>query len=150
MKNKKIVIEIILIPLCIGYLLYTLLNNNPKISLIILGVFITLTSLEFIIKNLKEVYIYESKNNLFKITFAVFNILLLLSMFLTLIYKLETIKILFITEVLLLLIYLFYYGINSVIKIIKDKKPIYKYIIRAFFSLISFITILETFIIYLK
>ena len=41
--TKKIVIEIILIPLCILYLYYMLLYNHPKISAILLYIMITIT-----------------------------------------------------------------------------------------------------------
>ena len=150
MKNKKILAEIITVPLCISYLLSMILNNNPKLNIILLVITLVITSLEFIIKNLKEVYIYESKDNLKKVTFAIFNILLLLVMFLKLIYKINALNILFTAGIIILLIYLIYLGITSIIKIAKDKKPLYKYIIRAFFSLTSFALILETFIIYIK
>ena len=150
MKNKKILAEIITVPLCISYLLSMILNNNPKLNIILLVITLVITSLEFTIKNLKEVYIYESKDNFKKVTFAIFNILLLLVMFLKLIYKINALNILFTVGIIILLIYLIYLGITSIIKIAKDKKPLYKYIIRAFLSLISFALILETFIIYIK
>ena len=96
-KNiKKIVIEMILIPLCTLYLCYEVLNNHPKTSFIILIIFTIITSLELAIKYLKQVYIYENKYNPLRVIFGIFNIVLIIISGLTLIYKTKLLTIIFI------------------------------------------------------
>ena len=63
MKNKKIILETIIIPLCVLYLAYTLLNNHITLTKVISYITLFITSLELSIKNLKEVYVYEYKYN---------------------------------------------------------------------------------------
>ena len=147
MKNKKILLETIIIPMCIAYLIYTLLNNHELTSKILCYITLFITSLEFIIKNFKEVYIYEHKHNVFKMTFGIFNIILLFLMVLTIFYKTNVINLIFSAGIILLLIYLLYYSVTNLIKIAKNDKNLYRCIIRAFLSLVSFSIILPTLII---
>ena len=66
-NNKKIIFEIVLIPLCILYLYYELLHNHPTISLVFLTITIIITNIENLVKYINEVYIYESKKNILKV-----------------------------------------------------------------------------------
>ena len=147
MKNKKMLLETIIIPLCVLYLVYTLLNNHEIASKVICYITIFITSLEFIIKNFKEVYIYEHKYNAFKIVFGIFNVILLFLMVLNIFYKINIVNILLNIGIILLLIYLLIYSIKNIIKIAKNDKKIYWCVIRAFLSLVSFSIIMPTFII---
>lgn len=148
MKNKKILIEIVLIPLCVLYLIFTLLKNHELLSEILCYITVFITSLEFIIKNFKEVYIYHHKYNYLKIIFAIFNIILLFFMCLTIFYNNLIINNIFIFLVSILLINLLIYTIINIIKISKNDKKISIYIIRSFLSFLSFCLILPSLIIF--
>jgi len=147
MKNKKILFEIVLIPLCIVYLIFILLNNHEITSLVICIVFTIITSLVFIIKYIREVYIYESKYNIYKVLFSIYNIFLLILIILKLVFDNSIFNLLFIIFVAGLLLYLLYYFIKHFIKIIKNSEKLYKNIISSFMSLVSFCIILSTLII---
>lgn len=134
-NNNKIIIEIIIIPLCISYLFYLLLgnfNNTLLISIIILSIM----NLELLIKNIKEVSIYKDKNNKYKILFIIYNIISLFISFMT-IYK-EINKIYFIITLSISIIYFLINGILTLIKISKTKDKLYKLTKKALLSLFSF------------
>ena len=61
MNNKKILLEIIVIPLCISYLIFRLLGNYNMACYVICNIFCILSALVFGIKYIREVYIYENK-----------------------------------------------------------------------------------------
>ena len=146
-NNAKIVFEIILIPLCFLYLFYTLFINHPKVSFVICLCITIITSIEFAIKYLKEVYIYENKYNPLKVIFGIFNILLIIIAGLNIIYNIKVILILFYVMISILLLYLLYFFIRNLIDVVKGKGVLYK---KAFASLLiftSFVTILITLII---
>ncbi len=146
-KNiKKIVLEMILIPLCIIYLLYTLLLDNNKISEILCIMFTIITSLVFIIKYIKEVYIYENKYNVFKIIFSIYSIILVIISILTLILNINVLNLVFIIMIIILLIYLCLYIIKHIMDIHKNKGMFYKKIFSIFLSINSFVIILITLI----
>lgn len=148
--NKKIVLEIILIPLCILYLYYVLLYNHPKISNILLYLTITITCVSFIVKYIKEVYVYENKYNILKIIFTIISILLIIVMLLNYYLKYKVVNYLFIILVILLLIYLLIYSIINIKGIIRSKDNLLEKTINSFFPSISFYIILIGLIIYLK
>lgn len=146
-KNiKKIVIEMILIPLCTLYLCYTILNNHPKTSFIILIIFTIITSLELAIKYLKQVYIYENKYNPLRVIFGIFNIVLIIISGLTLIYKTKLLTIIFLIMIIILLGFLLITSIINIKDIIKQKGTLYKKAFSAFLKLNAFVIILMSLI----
>ena len=146
-KNiKKIVIEMILIPLCTLYLCYTILNNHPKTSFIILIIFTIITSLELAIKYLKQVYIYENKYNPLRVIFGIFNIVLIIISGLTLIYKTKLLTIILLIMIIILLGFLIITSIINIKDIIKQKGILYKKAFSAFLKLNAFVIILMSLI----
>lgn len=147
-KNTSIktVAEVYLIPICFIYLLYMLLNGSKKASLIICSIIILFTSLEFLIKYLKEVYIYKNKYNFLKLSFGIFNILFILLTALNLFYKTYAIKILFIIGTIILLLFLLIFSINNIRKYIKNTNKT-MFVVKSFLSFLSFSTILISFLI---
>lgn len=144
---KKIILEIILIPACFAYLFYTLLENHPKASLIIC-IFITIiTSGILIYKYFKEVYIYESKKNIYKIIFIIFNGILIIINLLYLIYNTKLLFLTLIIGIFILLLHLLSSSIKDLIDIKKEKGILYKKSFSSFLSLISFSVILTTLLI---
>lgn len=151
MKNKitnKMIVEIILIPICIAYLYYLAFNNHQKANLIAMSLIIIITSTEFIIKYIKELYIYESKKNIFKLLYTIFSFILIVITILNFFLKIKIISVLFMVFSILLLIYLLYYVIDNVRN--KDKRSFSKLIVSSIMSLISFATVLVGFYINLK
>lgn len=146
-NNAKIIFEIILIPLCFLYLFYTLFINHPKVSFVICLCITIITSIEFAIKYLKEVYIYENKYNPLKVIFGIFNILLIIIAGLNIIYNIKVILILFYVMISILLLYLLYFFIRNLIDVVKGKGVLYKKAFASLLSLTSFVTILITLII---
>lgn len=148
MKNKKMLIETIIIPLCVLYLLFTLLNNHETISQIVCYSVVCITSIVCLVKYINEVYIYEHKYNYLKIIFIIINILLLISLVLTIFVANEILSIIFIVLVGIELLYLLIFGILNIIIITKNNEKLYQSIIRAFFSLLSFSIIFPSLIIF--
>lgn len=142
MKNKKMVLEIILIPLCLAYILYIVLQNYQTTSHVIGLIILFITSLEFIIKYFKEVYIYTHKYNYLKIIFGIFNIVLLLITTLNLIYNNNILNIIFMIGTIILLIYLLVFGTIKLKKVLKDEKPLSKNVLSSFLSYIALAIIL--------
>lgn len=142
MKNKKMVLEIILIPLCLAYILYMVLQNYQTTSHVIGLIILFITSLEFIIKYFKEVYIYTHKYNYLKIIFGIFNIVLLLITTLNLIYNNNILNIIFMIGTIILLIYLLVFGTIKLKKVLKDEKPLSKNVLSSFLSYIALAIIL--------
>lgn len=142
MKNKKMVLEIILIPLCLAYILYIVLQNYQTTSHVIGLIILFITSLEFIIKYFKEVYIYIHKYNYLKIIFSIFNIVLLLITTLNLIYNNNILNIIFMIGTIILLIYLLVFGTIKLKKVLKDEKPLSKNVLSSFLSYIALAIIL--------
>lgn len=135
MKNKKIILEIIIIPLFISYLFYQLLDtmNDIKILCIII---LCLCNLELFIKYIKEVKIYKDKKNIYKVMFIVFNFISLFISFLT-IYK--NINILyFIICLSITMVYFLISGIQNIIKISKIDNKLYSYTKKSLISLLMF------------
>ncbi len=149
MKNKKILLEIIIIPLCIAYLLYYPLRNYDKASFIISSIFILLTCLVFLVKYGKEVYIYEHKYNYLKIISIVFNSILIVLTVLGFFLKIKIIKILFLVFACILLLLLLGYAIVNIKPIITKEKNISQNILNAFLSLASVAIILTCGLIYI-
>ena len=144
-KNmKRIVAWLILIPLCMLYLLYTLLNGHSKISFVVLVIFIFVTCLELAIKYFKEVYIFENKYNVLKVLFGIFNICLLIVCFLNIVYSFKIVSILFLIMCILLLCFLMGYSIFNIVCMFKDKGVFYKRAFASFVSLNDFVIILIT------
>lgn len=147
MKNKKIILETIIIPLCVLYLAYTLLNNHITLTKVISYITLFITSLELSIKNLKEVYVYEYKYNYLKTVLGIFNIILILIMGLNIVYKNSILNATLLIGIAVLIIYQISYAVANIIKISKNEKEVYKYVLRAFLSLISSAVLLGTLII---
>lgn len=143
-NNKKIILEIVLIPLCVFYLIYTLLQNHPKISFIICSILVVITCIVFTVKYLKEVYIYKYKYNWFKVLISIFSIILIIVTLINLFYKLE---ILFVIMTGLLLCFLLAFSTQKIIFILKKEKNLSQNIIHSFLSLVSFMIIFSTFLI---
>lgn len=146
-NNSKIIAEIILIPFCFLYLFYTLFLNHPKASLIICSLVVVITCLEFAIKYLKEVYIYENKYNPLKIVFGIFNIVLIIISGLNIIYNIKYLFIIFVIMTIILLLFLLCFAIKNILDIKKNSGVLYKKAFSAFLSLIAFQTILITLLI---
>ena len=142
MKNKKMVLEIILIPLCLAYIIFIVLENHSTVSNVIGLITLYITALEFSIKYFKEVYIYENKYNYLKIIFGIFNIVLLLITTLNLIYKNNILNIIFMIGIIILLIYLLVFGTIKLKKVLKDEKPLSKNVLSSFLSYIALAIIL--------
>lgn len=136
------VLEIILIPLCLAYILYIVLQNYQTTSHVIGLIILFITSLEFIIKYFKEVYIYTHKYNYLKIIFDIFNIVLLLITTLNLIYNNNILNIIFMIGTIILLIYLLVFGTIKLKKVLKDEKPLSKNVLSSFLSYIALAIIL--------
>ena len=100
---KKIVVEIIIIPLCVLYLYYTLLFNSTSINKFILHTVVFITCMQFAIRYIREVYIYESKNNPFKIIFIIFNLFLGIISMVNLALKIKVINTIFIVLLIIML-----------------------------------------------
>ncbi len=149
-NNKKIIFEIILIPLCFLYIYYTILWKSPRASALIGEIVIIITCIEFAIKYFKEVYIYEHKFNLLKVLFGIFNVILIIISGLNIIYNIQIINILYLIFAIILLGYLLIFAVNNLICIIKEKGTLYKKAFGAFLSLIAFVIILMSLIISLK
>ena len=149
-NNKKIVMEIILIPLCTLYLYYTLLYNHPKISIVFLYITTLIASIELIVKYVKELYVYENKYNFLRLIFVIFSFLLIITMILNIFLKYKIIKQILIIFLTILLIYLLLFAIKNVTNIIKDKGRLLTNSAASFFSFIAFYIILMGLIIYLK
>lgn len=144
-KNmKKIVSWLILIPLCMLYLLYTLLNGHSKISFVVLVIFTFITCLELAIKYFKEVYIFQNKYNVLKVLFGIFNICLMIVCFLNIVYSFRIISILFLVMSIILLCFLIGYSIFNIICMFKNKGVFYKRAFASFISLNDFVIILIT------
>jgi len=147
---KKIVAEIIIIPLCILYLYYEFFYNHVQVSNVFLYLLLLFTCVEFIVKYIKEVYIYKSKYNLLKIFFVIYNFLLIIFGVLSIFLKIRVISLVFIILVIGLLCYLLYYAIRHITNIINNKGTLYNNAVSSFLPLIAFCTILMGLIIYLK
>ena len=146
-RNKiKIVFEIIIIPLCITYLIYTLFGNIKLANQIIFYSAIIITALTFIIKYFREVYIFEHKYNYLKILFIVLNIIMLIATILNIVLDMKMITVIFFILLGLLLLYLISLSIKNLIYISKSNDSIYKKVYGTFFSLTSVMTILITLI----
>ena len=142
MNKKKIILELVFIPLCIMYLYYVLINNHLKINLYLVSIIILITCVEFLIKYIYEVYVYENKYNFLKVLFIIFCFCLIIVDILNLFIKLKLIKVLFLIFIIILLIYLIYFVINCLIRIYKNKGILWKNAFASFFSFISFLIIL--------
>ena len=145
--TSKLLIELFLVPIAISYIYYLILNNHTKASLVIMSIIIFFTCLEFAIKYIKEVIIYENKNNLFKIIYSVFSILLIIITVLNLFINNNIIAITFKTGTIILLIYLLYYIIINIKGVMNNTKEFSKTIVISFISLIAFCLILTSFFI---
>lgn len=146
---KKIVFEIIIIPLSIMYLYYNLLYNHPKISIVFLYLVSTITCIEFIIKYIHEVYVYENKYNFLKVIYIIISFLIIIFILLNIFLKYNIIKKIFIVLLIIMLCHLLLFAIINIKRIIKSKGTLYKNTFAAFFSLIFFAVISMGIIIFL-
>lgn len=141
---KKIISWMVLIPLCVLYLLYTLLSGHSKISFVVLVVFVFITCLEFAIKYFKEVYIFESKYNVLKVIFGIFSICLIIISFLNIIYSFEIISIMFYVMCIIMLCFLIGFSVYNMICVFKNKGVFYKRVFSVFLCINDFVIILCT------
>ena len=135
---KKMIFEIVAISLCIIYLYYSLLWNQPKVSIAILYIVTLITCGELLAKYISEVYIYESKNNIIKILVIILSILLIILLVTYIFIRTKIIKIALLVSLLIMSCYLLYLAIKNIINIRKDKKNYSKYVIASYLSLLSF------------
>lgn len=135
---KKMIFEIVAISLCIIYLYYSLLWNQPKVSIAILYIVTLITCGELLAKYISEVYIYESKNNIIKILVIILSILLIILLVTYIFIRTKIIKIALLVSLLIMSCYLLYLAIKNIINISKDKKNYSKYVIASYLSLLSF------------
>ena len=149
MNNKKIVCEIILIPVCILYLILSFLKSGLAAG-IILTAFAIITAIWLVPKYIDELYVYKSKNNFLKLIFVTGNILLAVSLILNLIFKIKVFKILIILSSVIVGIELLYYGIKNLKEVISKKKEVGINILYSFSSFALLSIIISTIIIYLK
>lgn len=149
MNNKKIVLEIIVIPLCVMYLFLILLKSSFAAA-IIFAVFAIITAVWFVPKYIEEIYIYKSKLNFLKIIFVISYISLAVISILNIIFKLKLFKILFIIFACISFIGLLYFGIKNIKTVMKQKKDFAINILYSFSSFTIFAIMLSTFIVYLK
>lgn len=148
---KKIIFEIVAIPLCIMYLYYVLLWNEPKISIAVLYIITLITCGEFVAKYFNEVYIYESKSNLLKILIIILSIVLIILLVIYIFIRTSIVKIILLVSLLLMCFYLLYFAISNIKNIIKDTKNYSKYVIASYLSLFSFsMMIMGTIISFIK
>ena len=155
MKNKesnnlRIVLEIVLIPICVLYLYYTLLYNHPKISIVLLYITTLVTCIEFIVKYIKELYTYKNKYNPLRLIFVIFLFLLLITLVINIFLKVKIVKLIITISLIILLVYLLVFATSNIIKIIKNKGRLLNTASGSFFSFIAFYIILMALIIYLK
>lgn len=147
--TKKIIFEIIIIPLAIMYLYYTLLYNHTKINMVFLYTVTLITCIEFIVKYIHEVYVYKNKYNFFKILYIIVSFLLIISIFLNIFLKQEIVKNTFVLLLIVMLFHLLFFAIININRIVKNKGTLYKNTFASFFSLISFVVVLMGIIIFL-
>lgn len=146
-NNKKIVFEVIIIPICILYLYYMAFNNHPKISLTISTIITIITCIEIIALYIHDVYIYENKYNFLRIIITILSFLLIIFTVINLFIKASIIKTIYLVLLIIFLIHLLYFVIKNLIKICKGKGILYKNTFASFFGLISFVIILINIII---
>ena len=139
-NNKKIVFETILVPLCIFYLYYMAFHNRTKASYIISSIVTIMTCIEFLVLYIKEVYVFESKSNVFKVLIIILNFILIgliIASFFT-----KKVEFILLIVTIIFLIFMLYFIIKNIIRILKGKGVLYKNTFAAFFELISFVIIL--------
>lgn len=148
--RKKLLFEIIAVPLCIFYLYYTYISSNKELNTILLYIVIIVTSIEFNAKYIKELYIYENKYNFLRIIYTVFSLILLVSIALNIFVKTKLTRIIFVVLAIVLITYLLIYAIFNIKKLLKKEGEFSKTVLASFLSLASFFTSLAGLIIYLK
>lgn len=148
--RKKLLFEIIAVPLCIFYLYYTYISSNKELNTILLYIVIIITSIEFNAKYIKELYIYENKYNFLRIIYTVFSLILLVSIALNIFVKTKLTRIIFVVLAIVLITYLLIYAIFNIKKLLKKEGEFSKTVLASFLSLASFFTSLAGLIIYLK
>ena len=149
MNKKKMVAEVIVIPLCIVWLLFVLLKSSVA-ALIIFILFSIVAAVWFSPKYFSEVYTYENKNNFWKLSIAIVDILLVIVAIVNLFLKLKALKIALIVLAILSFIHLVYFFVNNLKIIIKSKKDYGINVLYAFGSFLIFAIMVSTIIIYLK
>ena len=139
-NNKKIVFETILVPLCIFYLYYMAFHNHTKASYIISSIVTIMTCIEFLVLYIKEVYVFESKSNVFKVLIIILNFILI-GLIITSFFT-KKVKLILLIVTIIFLIFMLYFIIKNIIRILKGKGALYKNTFATFFGLISFVIIL--------
>ncbi len=145
---KKVVTETILIPLCVIYLYYMAVHNHPKLNIAFVYIITLITCLEIAIKNIHEVYVYESKNNYLKIILAVISVLLIIGVFINIFFHNKVILYIFMGLLIIMLSYLMFNAVINIKKMINKEGTLYKNTFSAFFSLIKLGIILIGIVIY--
>jgi len=137
-KNTKIILEIVLICTCIGYLLIKFLNKFENAATFILPITMFFTALEFFIKYVKEVYIYKNKHNVLKASFSIYSIYIMFLSFLLLLNKLNTIMInIYTASVIVYEMYMIYYVIINIKKLKNENKNLFLNVTKSFSTLLS-------------
>ena len=115
-NNKKIVFETILVPLCIFYLYYMAFHNRTKASYIISSIVTIMTCIEFLVLYIKEVYVFESKSNVFKVLIIILNFILIgliIASFFT-----KKVEFILLIVTIIFLIFMLYFIIKNIIRIL--------------------------------
>ena len=124
-------------------------HNHSKLNIACVYIVTLITCSEIAIKNIHEVYIYESKNNYLKIIFSIISILLIITVFLSIFLKHKAVLCSFIVLLIIMLGYLLYDSVKSIKKMVNQEGTLYKNTFSAFFSLIKLGIVLIGIIMYL-
>lgn len=149
MKNKKLAIELIIVPVCFSYLILNYLNN--KILALVLFTFTSLIlSIWFVPKYIDEIYVYESRKNPLKIVLIISNILLLVLSIINFIYKTKLVKVLLILVTIIVSLFLIKLFVKNIKELIRKDKDFSINILHGFFCFLFLLTLISTLIIYIK
>jgi len=134
-KNKKMILEIIIIAFFLAYLLFQLLDKNYKSINLLSSIILGLINFRLLIKYIKEVHIYKDKKNIYKVIFIIFNILSLFVCAMIIMKKLNIIYLIIVS--IITFIYLIIKSIKTLKKLSKEEKKFYNLVKEALVSLLS-------------
>ncbi len=149
MKNKKLALELIIVPICFAYLLLNYLNNKI-LALVLFTIVSIILSVWFVPKYIDEIYVYKSRKNPLKLGIIITNIILLVLAILNFIFKAKIFKILLIIFTVLVSISLLVLFIKNIKELTSKNKDFAINILHGFFCFLFLITLISTLIVYLK
>lgn len=144
-KYKRVLLDILLIDLSLGFLTYEV-NKTNNISNILMAIILFITCFELMIKYIKEVHIPKSINKVIKVLFIIFLVLLIFLSIYTNIKNINVLDLTYIIGIIILLVYLLVIIIINTKNIIKEKNKIFNYTKNLFLYSFSFILILSNLI----